>query len=900
MVGSADMTNRRALEPTMSMSLFKSPEYAKEVFTWLDKHGDTPVSRENFKHLVSICMVKSVKVPSVQRKSADTSVLDTETARAQEAGHKLKHQSSMRFVPAAPARPASAASARRRHAVGHRPSTASAGLLRGSSAYESAHSSSQPVVSASTFLPVSKQALVKKAELARPLSRTRPPLPSSDIFLPRKPAKAALESKAGCADSDGSFGPAKCGTGPAVLLPVQSAGPAYVADDQPADSAQCCSSRAVTDAPSAEAPAQKAGAKDNGIHSTAQLSLLAADLHPDASVSGCCMGTTAEPTAAGQQQEQPCSAQAGRQPPKHAAMQKQNSRPSTAGSKQNGTSPFDRRLALLHKGLPTHVPVPDPCRPPSRARRLSTQQTLLCAPPDLSQSACTLPCISSAVEANAAAADIPLQAASSSSDQAAEASCSQDHSTGACTGGPPRKPGSTEPATEGPAAADGADLHDKGTVLILSKPSSPTSVLPSAGLGDTTYNSFHGLADAYPELYKQAAAAGRAHKSNSRALQSVVCETLKGNPDLWKQQLKSAYAACNDRLKQDAGWGRMDGVWDGPFLEWVGRSQLYSADLLSPDAAKDLEQWMQCAAPADKRHMMALLRDLHATVAPTGPRWQSVSHSTHTRQVPFGDGKELDKDLQRGTRPGTPASGTVTHKDQSATLADDKGPVGQTQAETAALHEPAAPQVQSVSRPRGINVNAVASKGTFRSSINLSQGAPATVKSTYGATHGASMPQLMAAVQTVAQQHAEAQKPVQVTCPFGSLDPLMDRAHLAVFPVPAGLLQGTTELHTDAQRSGLDETRYGQSFCSNAFKGDAAAILAAAQREKESSKAAGCRVTIPLGKKAVNCVPLYDTTYHDEFKARSVDVIQQRASAELMRSLNHAPTATVGCVTRSH
>lgn len=71
-------------------------------------------------------------------------------------------------------------------------------------------------------------------------------------------------------------------------------------------------------------------------------------------------------------------------------------------------------------------------------------------------------------------------------------------------------------------------------------------------------------------------------------------------------------------------------------------------------------------------------------------------------------------------------------------------------------------------------------------------------------------------------------------------------------------------------------------------------------REKESSKAAGCRVTIPLGKKAVNCVPLYDTTYHDEFKARSVDVIQQRASAELMRSLNHAPTATVGCVTRSH
>ena len=431
------------------------------------------------------------------------------------------------------------------------------GLSRGSSSYESAHSSSQPVVSASTFLPVSNQAVVKKAELARPPSRARPPLPSSHTFLPRKPAKAAaLESKAGCADLDGLLGPAKCAPSTAVLSPVQSAIPAYVAGDRPVDSAQCCSSTAATDPPSAEAVATKAGANYNGTHSTAQLSSPAADLLPHASVSGCCMVTTAEPTATKQQQEQPHSAQAGRQPSKHAAIQKQNSRPSTAGSKQGGTSPFDRRLALLHKGLPTHVPVPDPCRPPSRARRLSTQPSLLSSPSGLSQSACMLPSISSADAANAPAADVPLQAASSPSEQASGASCSHSKSTGACTGSLPRQASSIQPATEATAAAaaaaEGADLQDKHAVLTLSKPSSPTSVLPTVGLGDTTYNSFHGLADAYPELYKQAAAAGRAHKSNSRALQSVVGETLKGNPDLWKQQLKSAYTVCNDRLKQDA------------------------------------------------------------------------------------------------------------------------------------------------------------------------------------------------------------------------------------------------------------------------------------------------------------------------------------------------------------
>ena len=432
------------------------------------------------------------------------------------------------------------------------------GLSRGSSSYESAHSSSQPIVTASTLLPVSKQAVVKKAELARPLSRACPPLPTSDTFLPRKPAKAAaLESVAGCEDSNLLLFPAKCRTSTAVLLPVQSAGPSKAAGDQLVNSAQCCSSRAATDAPSAEAAATKAGDKDND--STAQLSLSATDLLPDASVSGRCMVTTAEPSAI--EQEQPCSAQAGRQPSKHAAIQKQNSRHSTAGSKQGGTSPFDRRLALLHKGLPTHVPVPNPSRPPSRARRLSTQPSFLSLPSGLSQSACMLPSISSADAASAAAAEVPLQAASSSSEQAAGTSCSQDHSTVAFTGSLPRKASSTQPATQTTAAAtaaaaaavaEGADLQDKGAVLTLSKPSSPTSVLPSAGLGDTTYNNFHGLADAYPELYKQAAAAGRAHKSNSRALQSVVGETLKGNPDLWKKQLKSAYTVCNDRLKQDA------------------------------------------------------------------------------------------------------------------------------------------------------------------------------------------------------------------------------------------------------------------------------------------------------------------------------------------------------------
>lgn len=45
--------------------------------------------------------------------------------------------------------------------------------------------------------------------------------------------------------------------------------------------------------------------------------------------------------------------------------------------------------------------------------------------------------------------------------------------------------------------------------LNAAKPQSPTSVLPTADLLDTTYHSFYGLAEAYPELYQQAAVAGK-------------------------------------------------------------------------------------------------------------------------------------------------------------------------------------------------------------------------------------------------------------------------------------------------------------------------------------------------------------------------------------------------------
>lgn len=98
----------------------------------------------------------------------------------------------------------------------------------------------------------------------------------------------------------------------------------------------------------------------------------------------------------------------------------------------------------------------------------------------------------------------------------------------------------------------------------------------------------------------------------------------------------------------------------------------------------------------------------------------------------------------------------------------------------------------------------------------------------------------------------QAQKPVLVTAPFGKLDPLMDHAHLTVFPIPSGLLQPAAEPHTVSDRSGLDTTHYGQSYCSNLYKGDAAAVLAATQR--------CCSLSCLLASQLVVCHSAYSVT----------------------------------------
>ena len=75
---------------------------------------------------------------------------------------------------------------------------------------------------------------------------------------------------------------------------------------------------------------------------------------------------------------------------------------------------------------------------------------------------------------------------------------------------------------------------------------------------------------------------------------------------------------AKDHAVLPQGWDTLEGLGDQAFLKWVARSQLYSGDLLEPAALQDLTLWMEAAPASERRDMMALLRDLHASVNPTG------------------------------------------------------------------------------------------------------------------------------------------------------------------------------------------------------------------------------------------------------------------------------------------
>lgn len=429
-----------------------------------------------------------------------------------------------------------------------------------------ANMSPHPSVTASAMLQAAWPAAIKAAPALSMPSRAHPPLSPGQAPQPSKLKKkrtAVHESSPASACGQATHATASSATlssGAAADNPASDA----AADIQPVG--VCSNSTAaaqpdslrtdvVPDA-SSKAPGQTRSSKTAPEAYSPPASDAKQNLaQPDAALS-----------MALQQQQQPdCSRQTDGQASASAAMQacsaaiKQSpqptSRPATAGSKQGGVSSFDRRLALLHKGLPTHMP-PLSSRPqstPSRSRRGPTSHlpaTPSHPPPvELDPNSPSMPnprqpdsspaagAAQQAHISNAANSLLPVEAATLLPDQnstlidpvaaAAAATASGSYA----------------------AAAPGALLLSKKA--SLQKPSSPTSVLPSTGLGDTTYHSFHGLADAYPELYQAAAAAGKAHKASSRALQSFVGETLKGNPELWRQQLKSAYTMCNDRLKQD-------------------------------------------------------------------------------------------------------------------------------------------------------------------------------------------------------------------------------------------------------------------------------------------------------------------------------------------------------------
>lgn len=231
--------------------------------------------------------------------------------------------------------------------------------------------------------------------------------------------------------------------------------------------------------------------------------------------------STTESNTALQQQAQPM----GPSSRPSTSCSSRSSRSSSGKRTKAGCSSFDTRLALLHKGLPTSFTPTMTSRPVSRSSRPSAAtQHVNAASAD-----------SQALSGTNNEAVAVLTAADSSNKVSIQASDRQELEK--ATDAAAKTAG-----TEGEALSPAQMAAQLQSELNAAKPQSPTSVLPTADLLNTTYHNFYGLAEAYPELYQQAAAAGQ---SDHVSCWQLLCARSKGlvqcTPLIEGQHMHHAY-----------------------------------------------------------------------------------------------------------------------------------------------------------------------------------------------------------------------------------------------------------------------------------------------------------------------------------------------------------------------
>ncbi|KAK9820464.1 hypothetical protein WJX72_010646 [[Myrmecia] bisecta] len=415
-------------------------------------------------------------------------------------------------------------------------------------------------------------------------------------------------------------------------------------------------------------------------------------------------------------------------------------------------------------------------------------------------------------------------------------------------------------------------------------------------LDPTTSNLTFGMQEAYPELYREAVLAGRVQPSPSLTFHSLWGDSLKkGDQTFWRQNLKSMYTDFNQQV-YPREFGQDS---DTEFLKWAQRGQLYYGDLLVPEAAHHIDQWMEGAPAAEKRDMLALLRNLHATVKPD--KFKSITKYMFGAKVPFSSlpSGTLEREFYKSQwmAPDTiarPASAPAV-RPQSANAAADRAQQARRQ-----LSEQSRQEIQYIQgaftegKPKKA---AKLPKDTFKSNVPLKWGGGTVgaAKSTYTAMHGVDMPTLIHRVEKALVHRQSAGKPVEITSPFGTLDPRFDHSGFTVFPVPRMHFQPIIT-PGEPGRNNPDATHYGRSYRAAEDEEALRHNLEAAAAATAHSKAERSRVTVPLGKNGLQDLPAFMTTYMREYIPRKLDLNSRSEVADGIRKTLNAPTASVGPV----
>ncbi|UPQ99061.1 hypothetical protein HOP50_03g23670 [Chloropicon primus] len=358
-----------------------------------------------------------------------------------------------------------------------------------------------------------------------------------------------------------------------------------------------------------------------------------------------------------------------------------------------------------------------------------------------------------------------------------------------------------------------------------------------------------------------------------------------GKGDWFGKYYKSQYQVYNEEVhgpKPDQSTKNSK-----EFFSWIKRQQLYYNDILNPEVAEEVDEWMSTAAPEDKRKLLDLFANLHTVIQPAR-QYNSTTKADHTRFRP-SSAKPRTYNLDKAKKTRTkqrPLSAPVRSKTKMASAEDAK------KKDPPSFDEDLFGK-ENVPARKTFKDKGDKKKELYKSSVPIAwSSAPTT-------TNESAYKEMCKSATAAGHQSAKGHDYISdFTCPFGSVN---DNAKAQKTRAQKKFLVPASFMKTKSQREksglGKGQTTNRMSYMARSEEENRKQNKIAARMVAESKKARHISL-VPLGNKGITDLVCWKSTNKELFRDTKAQLTWQKESlkkaANSIQKAFNGPTACVG------